>query len=156
MNTESAARAEPGLMSPQGRMSRLRYIAWSGGLSFLIAVAAGIVSALLSAVVPGLGMAVMAVGYLAVLVIVVMLTIKRCHDFNVTGWLALLLIVPLAALIFWIIPGTEDDNRFGPPPPPSSTGVQVVAWLIIGLAALCVIAAVVAPGMMMANMQPPG
>lgn len=46
--------------------------------------------------------------------------IKRFHDANVTGWASLLVLIPIVtyvvtlALVF--IPGTNDDNRFGPPP----------------------------------------
>ena len=155
MTTESTAEIAHGLFSPQGRMTRMRYIAYSGGLSFLIMLAVGIAGALLGAAVPGLGMIVVTLGYIAVFVLVVLLTIKRCHDFNVTGWLALVLIIPLAALIFWIIPGTEGDNRFGPAPPPNSTAVRIVAWIIIGLAVLSAAGMVLAPGVMMTTMEGP-
>lgn len=45
------------------------------------------------------------------------LTIRRCHDFDKTGWLALLCFAPyinfLAYLIFGLIPGTKGPNRYG-------------------------------------------
>lgn len=155
MNADAATETPPGLFSPRGRMTRMRYIAYSGGLSFLVMLAVGVIAAVLGAVLPGLSVLVMAVGYLAVLVLVVMLTIKRCHDFNATGWLALILIVPIAAVIFWIIPGNEGDNRYGAVPPPNSTPVQVVAWIVIALTALSALSAVLAPGVLIATMQPP-
>ena len=64
------------------------------------------------------------------LVVGVMLTIQRCHDFDVSGWLSLLLIVPIAPLLFWIIPGSKGANRFGAPTPPNSTGVVILALLL--------------------------
>ena len=75
----------------------------------------------------------------------VMLTIQRCHDFNLTGWLALLIVVPLANLVFLFIPGTDGPNRFGAPTPPNSVGVLVVAWLIPGIAIAGMIAAIALP-----------
>ena len=152
MSPDSVAGPTSRLLSPEGRMSRMRYIAYSGGLSFLLMLVTGILAALLGMILPELGMVVMALGYLAVLVLVVMLTIKRCHDFNVTGWLTLIIIIPIAALVFWIIPGTDGDNRFGPVPPANSTPVQIVAWIIIALTVLSVVASVLAPGVMLATM----
>ena len=47
---------------------------------------------------------------------------KRWHDFGVTGWWNLLLMVPLAGGILWIIlgitPGDKGDNKYGPQPGP--------------------------------------
>lgn len=45
---------------------------------------------------------------------------QRCRDFGWTGWAVLLCIVPYLGLIFWLaiffIPGTNDENRYGPNP----------------------------------------
>jgi len=59
-----------------------------------------------------------------------MLTIQRCHDFNTSGWLSLLVLVPLVNLIFWFIPGTDGPNRYGAPTPPNSTLVVVAACAV--------------------------
>ena len=79
------------------------------------------------------------------LVVGVMLTIQRCHDFDVSGWLSLLLIVPVAPLLFWIIPGTKGANRFGGPTPPNSTGVVVLALILPILFFVGIIAAIALP-----------
>ena len=79
------------------------------------------------------------------LVVGVMLTIQRCHDFDVSGWLSLLLIVPVAPLLFWIIPGTKGANRFGAPTPPNSTGVVVLALILPILFFVGIIAAIALP-----------
>ncbi|HWT70585.1 MAG TPA: DUF805 domain-containing protein [Oxalicibacterium sp.] len=57
------------------------------------------------------------------------LTIKRAHDFNTGGWIALLLLVPVVNLAFWFIPGSKDANHYGPTPPAPSTGIKVAAVL---------------------------
>ena len=45
------------------------------------------------------------------------LAVRRLHDFNQSGWWAVLLFVPGVNLIFllalMVIPGTEGENRFG-------------------------------------------
>src|SRR5262245_7995065 len=104
---------EVSLFSASGRIGRARYIAY--GMGVYIAVMAVIV---VGALLGTLGFVVMAVGYIAMLVMMFMLTIQRCHDFNTTGWLSLLVLVPLANLLFLIVPGTDGENRFGLKTPP--------------------------------------
>ncbi len=47
---------------------------------------------------------------------------KRFHDFGLSGWFAILTVVPLLNLgaLVWLLvhPGKPEENRFGPPPPP--------------------------------------
>jgi hypothetical protein len=87
----------------------------------------------------------MLAGLAAVVVISVLLTIQRCHDMNMSGWLSLLLIVPLAPLVFWIVPGTQGANRFGNPPPPNSTGAVVLALILPVLFVVGILAAIAIP-----------
>ena len=46
------------------------------------------------------------------------LYVKRAHDIGWTGWMVLLLFIPIVGLIFWILllfkPGTHGENRYGP------------------------------------------
>ena len=111
------------LFSGSGRIGRARYIAYGLGMYLLIAI----VGALLTGLLGPIAMGVM---WVAILVIVFMLTIQRCHDFNMSGWLSILVLVPFVNLIFWFIPGTDAPNRFGAPTPPNSVLVLVGAWLI--------------------------
>lgn len=55
------------------------------------------------------------------------LTIKRAHDFNMPGWLALLLFVPIINLCFWFIPGSRTDNQYGAVTPEPSLGLKIAA-----------------------------
>lgn len=126
--------------STSGRIGRARYIAYGTGFYIL----AGVLAAL-SAMLGAVGGVLMIVLWLALLVIGFMLTIQRCHDFNVTGWLSLLMLVPLANLVFVFIPGTEGPNRFGAPTPPNSIGVLIVAWLFPVLFVVGIIAAISLP-----------
>ena len=129
------------LFSTSGRIGRARYIAYGFGL-YLLSVFVGVAAARLFG---EMGAILATVAWVAVAVLGVMLTIQRCHDFNMTGWLALLIVVPLANLIFLIVPGTDGPNRFGVPTPPNSVGVLVVAWLIPGIVIAGMIAAIALP-----------
>ncbi len=52
--------------------------------------------------------------YLAV--VWILATIKRLHDFDVTGWLAIIFFVTPALIILAFIPGTKGPNQFGEKP----------------------------------------
>ena len=127
------------LFSPAGRIGRVRYLTYSMGIGLLIMFIGGIVIALTT---PLLAIAV----YAAIVYVHVMLTIKRSHDFNVSGWLSLLLIVPLANLLFFFVPGTDGANRFGRKTAPNgSTGVVLVVVFIVGVALIGILAAIAIP-----------
>lgn len=129
------------LFAVSGRIGRARYIVYSILVSFVLVVPA---MALMS-LSPGLGMAVLAVAYIASFVMSIMLTIQRSHDFNMSGWFSLLMFVPFAALLFWFVPGTDGPNRFGAKTPPNSTGVTVALWIVPLVFVLGIAAAVALP-----------
>ena len=129
------------LFSTSGRIGRARYIAYGFGL-YLLSVFGGVAAA---RIFGDLGAVLAMIAVLALAVLGVMLTIQRCHDFNMTGWLALLIVVPLANLLFLFVPGTDGPNRFGAPTPPNSVGVLVGAWLIPGIVIAGMIAALALP-----------
>lgn len=44
---------------------------------------------------------------------------RRLHDRDMSGWLQLIIIIPLAfivLIIFWALKGTEGDNKYGAEP----------------------------------------
>ncbi len=46
-------------------------------------------------------------------------TVRRLHDCNQSGWLYLLALVPmggLVILVFALLPGTPQENPYGPVP----------------------------------------
>jgi len=138
--------SEVKILSVAGRLGRVRYIGYSVGLSMLLAVAMGLVMALSAAAgIAPLSIAVTVLGYVAIIVLQIMLTIQRCHDFNSSGWLSILAIIPLVNLIFWAIPGTDGPNRFGNPPPPNTTGAVVLALIIPLMVVLGIVAAIALP-----------
>ena len=72
-------------------------------------------------------------------------TIQRSHDFGMSGWFALLWLVPLANLAFWFIPGTDGANRYGAKTPPNGLGVLIGVWIVPLLFVGGIIAAVSIP-----------
>jgi uncharacterized membrane protein YhaH (DUF805 family) len=127
------------LFAVSGRIGRVRYIAYSIGVYFVLMLVGGILGALLGAVGSAL-FAVLSVGALA---LGIMLTIQRAHDFNTTGWLSILVLVPLVNFIFWFIPGTDGENDYGPKTPPNS--VLVVLALIVPFLIIPILAAISIP-----------
>ncbi len=132
------------ILSPDGRIGRLRYLAWSFGLQFLIVVPLGIAAGIASTVAPGLASVLMGLAYLAVAVVTIILGIKRSHDMDWSGWTVLLMLIPLVALVWIFKAGTDGPNRFGNPPPPNTTAIKVLGLLVPVLAFLLGIVAAIA------------
>ena len=126
------------IFATAGRIGRVRYIAYGMGIYFLFAI----LGALLSLAI---GEAGMIVAWLAIIVVGFMLTIQRCHDFNTTGWLSILMLIPLVNLIFWFIPGTDGPNNYGAKRPPNGTGVVIAALIVPIVAVIGIVAAIALP-----------
>jgi len=134
------------VFSANGRIGRLRYIGYSVGMTILIGIALCILSALLRRITgPDLAAIVEITSYVAIFLVTILLTIQRAHDFNASGWLALLAIIPLVNLIFWFIPGTNGENRYGLQPPPNGTGTVVLALILPAVFIAGIIAAIAIP-----------
>ncbi|OGI41436.1 MAG: hypothetical protein A2140_08955 [Candidatus Muproteobacteria bacterium RBG_16_62_13] len=147
--TDKDQRSKINIFSAAGRLGRVRFIGYSLGITFVfylfIAAVAGIGSML-----PGdMGKLLVGVvgfgGYVAILWVQFLLLIQRSHDFNASGWLSLLIFMPLAVLVFWFVPGTKGDNQYGKPTPPNGAGAILLAALlpvmIIGILAAIAIPA---------------
>ena len=90
------------VFSPSGRFGRLSYIAWG--------VVVGVVSNLITTFFAGSDpdpsdvgaapMGVLIVISLATLGLYAIFSIRRCHDFNGSGWWVLLGLIPLINLFF--------------------------------------------------------
>lgn len=131
------------LWPPSGRIGRLRLFAYSMGiwlLSAMFSFALGMATSLSDAS-PVYVQIVSGLVYIALLAV---LLIQRSHDMDLSGWWALLTLIPLVGLYWAFKSGTPTVNRFGAPPPPNSTGVVVVAWIGAGVVVLGIVGIVVA------------
>lgn len=131
---ELETRPRPRLLSLQGRLCRARYVAYTLGsvvIAFMLLLLAGMLMHLTGKAGQMLYtiFAVLLV-YVALPLFCVVLTVKRAHDFNRGGWLALLLIVPVINVMFWFIPGSRGDNAYGPRPEPAPAGVRIAAFAL--------------------------
>jgi uncharacterized membrane protein YhaH (DUF805 family) len=150
-------------LSPKGRFGRLSYLAWI----FLVGIAMYAVMAVLGVAifgasmftsgangVPGAGMALLLPLELVAFVFFALIAIRRLHDCNASGWWLLLIVVPLANVVFGLFlvlkAGSEGGNRFGSPRL-TRGWEKVLAYINIGFMVLAlvggIVAAVVIPGL---------
>jgi uncharacterized membrane protein YhaH (DUF805 family) len=109
-------------LSPRGRVGRadfwLKYIL----VAFVIGIVANLLDVTLGMVNPENG-----VGTISIIVSLLMIypgivvTIKRYHDRNKSGWWILIIFIPIVGAIWQLIEcgflrGTVGQNRFGPDP----------------------------------------
>lgn len=139
---------QPKILSFSGRIGRMRYLAYNAGanlvmLAALIPLSGGMAGL---AAMPDLGSAfgiLYIVLNVAALVIAVMWGKRRLNDLNRTGWLMLLLIVPVVNLLFILylicFSGSEGSNNYGPAPVANSIGVKILGSLLIIMFALGII-----------------
>lgn len=116
----------------EGRLGRMRYIAWSMVLMFAMtpAMLIGMLALQSSLVLGGLLMAVTGV---VAAVMAIQFSVKRLHDIGWSGWLLLITLIPVLGSIFqfliFVLPGSTSSNRYGAVPPINSTAVKVLFWL---------------------------
>ncbi|MGZ9704562.1 DUF805 domain-containing protein [Pseudomonas sp. GNP013] len=123
-----------------GRIGRLRYLAWTLVLTLAMLVAGGIISTASFAVATASPTAAIILGgvlgfalFVALVVVSVQIGVQRLHDLGWSGWLYLLNLVPLVNSVFpllmLVLPGNAGANQYGAPPPRNSTAVKVLATL---------------------------
>jgi len=139
--------SEVKVFSTKGRIGRLRYFGYSMGYSMLIYIVFGALALGTAAMkLPQEVLwGVIGVGYLAMIIFSAMLTIQRAHDFNTTGWISFLLLVPLVGMMFLFIPGTDGENRFGKKTPPNRGGMMWWILIPVFVAIIGIVAAIAIP-----------
>jgi uncharacterized membrane protein YhaH (DUF805 family) len=127
----------------QGRIGRLRFLAWTMVLT-LVTLGIGIVLALfgLALLSSDSNAGLILAGILAFILVAalgfvsIQFSVQRLHDIGWSGWLWLLNLVPFVGSFFpfvmMVMPGNSTANRYGAPPPPNSNAVKVLSalWLV--------------------------
>lgn len=134
-------RYQPRVFSTEGRIGRLRYVAYSAVTQFVGGMAGLLLAFALTALAsarnqPSLLLLALLV-YVPVAVAPFVMAKRRLNDLDQSGWLSLLFFIPLANLVlalyllFW--PGSPGPNRYGPKPAPNSWSliVAILAPLIL-------------------------
>lgn len=70
-------------------------------------------------VISQMAMLMWGIAWVALVIPMIAVTVRRLHDAGFSGWWILLNLVPgggLAVFVFTVLPGTPGDNRFGPDP----------------------------------------
>jgi len=147
----------------EGRLGRLRYLAYSFGLSLFIEAIVAVI-AVIASVIPGeignaITLIILIVAYIMLVVTGFFIGVKRLHDVNKSAWFLLLFLIPLVNIFFGLYMlfarGTDGPNNYGPPPPPNSRAVIITAYLLIGIMVLGVAAAILLPALVGPSMQTP-
>ena len=130
----------------QGRIGRLRYLAWTLVLMVAIIAVTGVCATILtrSLVGGGLLIAIAAIGFF---IVSVQIGVQRLHDVGWSGWLLLINLVPFVGSLFpilmMVIPGNTGANQYGAPQPPNTTAVKVLASLWLAIIAILMVGAFV-------------
>lgn len=135
--------------SPSTRIGRMRYLSHSfliGLCSYLFFIPA---TFLVTSTFAVLGFVLLAVGYIAVVIPMIIIGIQRLHDLDKSGWLTFVYLVPLVnfVLMLYVLcaPGTEGDNTYGKQPPPNKTWNIVCGWFCLAFPILGIITAIALP-----------
>lgn len=164
LDTGQETHYQPKLLSFSGRIGRLRYLAYSFGLNFLLMFVVFFATALLGAMggsgsgLEAVSIGLMGVFYIAAMVLMIGFARRRFNDLDKSGWWVLTFLIPLinllASIYLVFFPGSDGPNRFGPAPAANSLAVVIVGWAIPVLFVLGFVAALAIP--QFAGMAPVG
>lgn len=144
---------QPEWFAWSGRIGRLRYLAYSTGMMMIAALVVGIAAAIL---IPRAAsdknpaaFALLGLLYIPIIVAAAVMARRRLNDLNHTGWLQLLLFIPLVGAFFGLYmlfaPGTPTTNKYGPKPVKNSTGVVLAGLVFPLIFVIGIVAAVAIP-----------
>ena len=145
------------LWPPNGRIGRLRLLAYGAGLyvAFLVVSSAlGFIAGLTQS--PNATLAVGVLAFVVYLVAATIILIQRSHDMNLSGWWSLAAFIPLVGLVWIFKGGTPGTNRWGAPPPPNGLAVRVFGLMMPIVFAIGMISAIAIPSYQAAAMRAAG
>lgn len=134
---------QPKFLSLSGRIGRMRYFAYGSGLTLLFYAVLGVLAAIMipalqsqGASMLGIGLGIISViGFVVLLVFTWGYMVRRLNDINASGWLSLLMLVPLVNVILGLVllfkKGSEGSNDYGAAPTSNSVGVKAAFWIFL-------------------------
>ena len=144
-----AATFQPAIFTTDGRIGRLRFLAYSTAMELVavlfIIVAAFLIIRFAKGQDPALVGNVFGIAIYVLFTAITLIAVKRrLNDLDHTGWLSLLCLVPLLNIPFFLYvvlwPGTAGHNNYGPRPVPNTLGVvltavvPVMCMIVVGVA----------------------
>jgi uncharacterized membrane protein YhaH (DUF805 family) len=146
---------DPEVFAVNGRIGRLRYLAFSSAVSLVFMLLIGGVSAIFIPMMMGgnsqpvIMLLLMGILYIAMIAVSFIMAKRRFNDLNKSGWLSLLFFVPLAnlfvALYLIFGSGTKGSNEYGPQPSKNPTWVVVVSFILPLVFVIGILAAIAIP-----------
>ncbi|GBU09050.1 hypothetical protein AwWohl_01880 [Gammaproteobacteria bacterium] len=127
-----------------GRIGRMRYLAWLFGL-FLLCMLIPFPFIVFNAIffnsassnLPLLSAVYTIVQAIALICFIVIFSVQRLHDLNRSGWWVLLVFMLFTNLLLGIymlfFPGSDGNNDHGSSPPANSLGVHILVWITIAM-----------------------
>ncbi|NHZ78685.1 DUF805 domain-containing protein [Massilia sp. CCM 8695] len=124
----------PRMFAMNGRIGRVRYLVYSTFLwTAVLLLITAMVVVLVRTFSPMMGLFGLVI-LLPALAATFILTRRRLHDMELSGWFGLLHLVPLVNLFFnlWMFfgPGAEGANKYGLPPAPNTRVMVIAAWVL--------------------------
>ena len=153
--TSSSDSYQPKIFAINGRIGRLRYLAYGMLATMVSVVIIGIAAAILIPIFAsstgGLetaGVLLVLVFYLPLLIFSIILMKRRLNDLDKSGWWQLLIFIPIVGIIFGLYvllwPGTKGSNNYGLQPEKNSP-LLIIAGLIVPLFLIGILAAIAIP-----------
>lgn len=152
----AAGTYDPQVFAVNGRIGRLRYLAYSmlmGLLTFALLFVVGAIGGILMALTKSnsIMMIVIGLAYIPAIAVTVILAKRRFNDMGHSGWMSLLMFIPLVGFFVWLWllfgPGDVQANNYGKPPGANTTLVIVGACVVpfFMVAMIGILAAVAIP-----------
>ena len=152
--TSSEQAYQPKFLALNGRIGRLRYLAYGMIATVLTMLVIGILSAIMVPMLATSGMSesmmvvLMIILYMPLIVFSIIFMKRRLNDLDKSGWWQLLAYIPLLGIIFALYmvfwPGTKGSNNYGLQPEKNST-LLVLAGLVLPVILIGVLAAIAVP-----------
>ena len=143
------------VLNAAGRFSRFSYLGWNG-LLLLVMMLLGIIVAIAlpssspdtNPDIPIFAMIILGILYIAIIYFSFIFAVRRLHDRNHSGWLSLLMLVPLVniamALYLTLAKGDANENQFGLPRI-TQTWEKVLGWIYLLIFPIGILAAIAIP-----------
>ncbi len=116
-------------VTARGRLNRVHFLAYS----FTYTNVALVLLVSLAWVPDAIATPIAVFIHIALFIGIGALAIRRAHDFDETGWFALLLLVPVLNLYVVLMPGTYMTNTYGEVPPRNSQEIVMLAVVMVTL-----------------------
>lgn len=136
-------------LSPHGRFGRLSYLGWNMLMGFVAIFLMMFASSIIDKDISYISLIItIVIIYIPMLYFTFVFAIRRLHDLNQTGWLSVLILIPvlniLIAIYLVFFKGTEGNNQYGEPRT-TQAWEKVFAWLYILIFVLGIFVAISIP-----------